>query len=139
MTHQFEREGKYWFSSGTHYVGRLSQQDDLGAIMHFVTCGVPWGRLPEHFNVFCFQEDTATFPQPSNPKDWVEVLVKEFPKEEKVRIGDCLLLLGLCFINDLPFFFIPAQAIQQFFKEVDAVTKWHKTKFFANSLGPPLR
>lgn len=47
MTHQFERAGKYWFSSGTHYVGQLGEGNLLSKMMGFVTKGMLWDKLPE--------------------------------------------------------------------------------------------
>ncbi|KDD74348.1 hypothetical protein H632_c1382p0, partial [Helicosporidium sp. ATCC 50920] len=81
MTHQFLRENKYWFSTGTHYVGQIMPGERMGTFMQFVTGGAVWDPLPDDFDVFCFGSDGARFPQPTGEEAWRLRLESQFPAE----------------------------------------------------------
>lgn len=84
MTHQFQRPGGHWFTTGTHYVGMMGNGHVMRTLMDFVTGGAEWDPLPQEFDRFCFKSDGAVFAQPVGTSAWQNRLTEWFPHEEKV-------------------------------------------------------
>ncbi len=80
FTHSFSRKGYTW-DVGLHYVGGLAPGSQGRQILDLITRkGVDWQKLPEQYDKFVYPD--LSFAVPSNPDQYLQGLIRQFPTEE---------------------------------------------------------
>ncbi len=99
FTHTFKREKGYKWDVGIHYVGDLEEGHVFRRLFEFVTQGgVRWKKMPYIFDKFVFPD--FTFEAPSDKAAFQKKIKGMFPEE--------------------------AQAIDQYFKDVERADDWYR-------------
>lgn len=104
LTHEFKRKGKFSWDVGLHYVGKMEEGEMGGNIFNFITDKkLKWNTLPYEFEKFIYPD--FTFTVPSNEKEYIEKLCKQFPEETK--------------------------AIKKYFKDMKKAGRWAQLKMIS--------
>ncbi|NEO26251.1 MAG: NAD(P)/FAD-dependent oxidoreductase [Kamptonema sp. SIO4C4] len=81
FTHIFQRQGKYHWDVGLHYVGQMGKGETPRQIMDYLTNGqVEWQPMPEPFEQFVYPD--FTFPVYGDKQRYQGDLIALFPQEE---------------------------------------------------------
>ncbi len=80
FTHGFERQGKYHWDVGLHYVGDMAKGNTGRAVFDFLTDGqLQWQKMPDPFEKFVYPD--FTFAVHANPQQFQADLIRQFPQE----------------------------------------------------------
>ncbi|MHA2162667.1 MAG: phytoene desaturase family protein [Candidatus Thorarchaeota archaeon] len=97
FTHTFEREGKYEWDVGLHYVGDMHEGSIPRALFDYITKGeVKWHKMPDAYDRFVYPD--MVFDARCPEENLKEDLIREFPAEE--------------------------EAIEQYFSDIHKVLNW---------------
>jgi phytoene dehydrogenase-like protein len=80
FTHGFERQGKFHWDVGLHYVGDMGEGSTGKAVFDFITNGkLHWHQMSDPFEKFVYPD--FTFAVYSDPKRFQADLIQRFPHE----------------------------------------------------------
>ena len=80
FTHTFERQGKFQWDVGLHYVGDMGQGDTGKAVFDYLTNGtLRWHKMPDPFEKFVYPD--FTFEVYADPDRFQADLIQRFPLE----------------------------------------------------------
>ncbi|MEB3292419.1 MAG: NAD(P)/FAD-dependent oxidoreductase [Synechococcales bacterium] len=97
FTHAFERQGKFHWDVGLHYVGNMGKGSTGRAVFDYLSNHqLQWFKMPDPFEKFVYPD--FTFSVSSNPDRFQSDLIQHFPTERK--------------------------AIQRYFKDVQKAAFW---------------
>ncbi|MBX7258904.1 MAG: NAD(P)/FAD-dependent oxidoreductase [Candidatus Hydrogenedentes bacterium] len=106
FTHAFDRPGGRSWDVGLHYVGDMHPGSMSRSLFDFVTAGgVDWARMPSPFEKFVYPD--FTFDVPDDSRECRQRLVDRFPDERA--------------------------AIEQYFNDVKAASRWFSMHLMAKS------
>ena len=116
FTHGFERQGKFHWDVGLHYVGDMDQGSTGRAVFDYLTDGeLQWRKMPDPFEKFVYPD--FTFEVYSDPERFQADLQERFPDEKA--------------------------AIRQYFQDVQKAVFWYGAhtmlELLPNGLQPLLR
>lgn len=81
-THEFERQGKFHWDVGLHYVGQMGKGDLGRKIFDYLTDGnLEWNKMPDPFEKFVYPD--FTFEQSCEPTKFKAKLIEMFPQEKQ--------------------------------------------------------
>ncbi|NJL44787.1 MAG: NAD(P)-binding protein [Leptolyngbyaceae cyanobacterium SM2_3_12] len=81
FTHSFERQGKFHWDVGLHYVGDMGAGSTGRAVFDYITDGqLGWQQMPEPFEKFVYPD--FVFEVYGNPQRFQADLIRQFPQEE---------------------------------------------------------
>ncbi|NDJ22035.1 NAD(P)-binding protein [Nostoc sp. B(2019)] len=84
-THEFERNHKFKWDVGLHYVGNMGKGELGRTVFDYITDGkLQWRKMPDQFEKFVYPN--FTFAQSSDPKKFQADLIQIFPDEQKAII-----------------------------------------------------
>nr|VFJ91492.1 MAG: Phytoene dehydrogenase-related protein [Candidatus Kentron sp. LFY] len=82
LVHTFERQGKYRFGIGLHYVGLKGEKDFPTKIMDYMADGkVAWEKLPDNYDNFVYPG--MSFSASSDQPTTIARLKEQFPDEAR--------------------------------------------------------
>lgn len=111
LTHEFERQRKYSWDVGVHYIGYIKEGEVCTDVFDYITDGqLEWQKIKDPFDTFWYPD--FRFGVPSDMTKYREEICKLFPEEKK--------------------------AIFQFFKDVLAAMNWGANWFLKETLPRPL-
>ena len=109
-THSFDREGRFRWDVGLHYVGAMAPGTMTRKVFDRVTGGqVRWQPLPDPFQYFVYPG--VKFPVPVGGTAYGAALKERFPKE--------------------------AAAIDRYLRDIRKAASWAGTQFMLSQLLPP--
>ena len=110
LTHVFRRDGAAW-DVGVHYVGEIGPGTQARAIFDYLSGGaLRWNRMTDELERFVYPG--LTFAVPSAPQRYQQRLVEQFPDE--------------------------AGAIQRYFRDLRAATRWTRLGFMRGMVPGPV-
>jgi phytoene dehydrogenase-like protein len=81
FTHAFERQGKFHWDVGLHYVGDMGKGGTGRAVFDYLTNGaLQWQKMPDPFEKFVYPD--FSFEVYGNPKRFQADLIQRFPGEQ---------------------------------------------------------
>jgi phytoene dehydrogenase-like protein len=81
-THEFERNHKFKWDVGLHYVGNMGKGELGRTVFDYITDGkLEWNQMPDVFDKFVYPD--FTFGQSSHPEKFAADLIQMFPEEKK--------------------------------------------------------
>lgn len=84
-THEFERNHKFKWDVGLHYVGNMDKGELGRTVFDYITDGkLQWSKMPDPFEKFVYPN--FTFAQSSDPKKFQADLIQIFADEQKAII-----------------------------------------------------
>ncbi|MDZ8054372.1 MAG: phytoene desaturase family protein [Aulosira sp. ZfuVER01] len=84
-THEFERDRKFKWDVGLHYVGNMGQGELGRTVFDYITDGkLQWSKMPDPFEKFVYPD--FTFAQSSDPQKFQADLIEIFPEEQTAII-----------------------------------------------------
>lgn len=105
LTHTFKRLDKYKWDVGVHYVGGLEKGSASENLFSFISGQkLKWKKMPPIFEKFIYPGFELAIP--SDPQEYLKILVEKFPEEKK--------------------------NIERYFKEIRTLTKAYGLKMAAS-------
>lgn len=82
FTHGFDRQGKFHWDVGVHYIGEMEAGGTGRAVFDYITNGqLQWQKMEDPFEKFVYPD--FTFDVHSDPKRFKADLIAKFPHERK--------------------------------------------------------
>lgn len=82
FTHEFERQHKFKWDVGLHYVGEMGKGEIGRAVSDYITDGkLEWQQMPDPFEQFVYPD--LTFAQSCHPEKFKADLIEAFPEENQ--------------------------------------------------------